>query len=208
VSRHFDQKAADALVVCVREVEARSSAELVIEVHGRSMSYREADARFAALCSLVALLFLLFSPWHFSSAAVACDVPLIYLLGLWASSRSDRLRRRFTPQQRREAAVRRTAASLFYERGIANTVEETGVLLYVSLLERRAEIIADRGVLTKVDPEEWNATVTALRQTNARPDVAALVTVAERLGRLLEKALPAGELNPDELSNDVRFVVE
>lgn len=208
VSKRFDQKAADALVTCVRDVEMRSRAELVIEVHGRSMSYREADARFAALVSLLALLFLLFSPWHFSSVAVACDVPLVYLAGLWIASQSDGLRRLFTPELKRDEAVRRAAAALFYERGLANTMAETGVLLYVSLLERRVEILADRGVLTCVPPEKWNATVRELHRTNTTPDSAALVAAVARLGSLLEEALPAGELNPDELSNAVRFVVE
>lgn len=208
MSKRFDQKAADALVTCVREVEMKSAAELVIEVHGRSMSYREADARFAALTSLAALLILLFSPWHFSSLAVACDVPIIYLMSLWVASQSDGIRRVFTSEQRRDEAARRVAASLFYERGLANTIGETGVLLYVSLLERHVEILADRGVLARVPPAEWNATVRELRKTNTTPDSAALIAAVSRLGRLLEVALPAGELNPDELTNSVRFVVE
>ena len=52
---------------------------------------------------------------------------------------------------------------MFYEAGIANTNAEMGVLIYLSLLERRLELIADRGVLKAVPSREWNQRVAELR---------------------------------------------
>ena len=69
---------------------------------------------------------------------------LVFALGAFASSRSNLLRRLFSSEKFRSSAVRTAAAAMFYEAGIANTNAEMGVLIYLSVLERRLELIADR----------------------------------------------------------------
>src|ERR1051325_2459209 len=143
----FDQAACDRLAECVREIEAETDAELVIVVRARSGSYRQVDFLCGAVLAYAGLLFLLFAPWTFSRYWVAVDVLLLFALGFYISSRSDGVRRLMTTKKERADAVRAGAAAMFYEAGIANTASEMGVLIYLSLLERRLELIADRGVL-------------------------------------------------------------
>ena len=195
-----------ALTAAVRELEACSCAEVVIEIRKRSGSYAHAEARFAALFAFAGLLLLLFSPWPFAAGWVAVDVVLLYALGIWIAKRSDVVRRLMTTRRERAEQVRRTAAAVFHERGVANTIGETGVLVYLSQLERRIEILADRGILLTVPALAWNQLLELARAHAGTAET--LVEVVRALTPLLEAHLPMREGDRDELSNAPRFVAE
>lgn len=194
-----------ALTNAVREIESHSCAEVVIEIRSRSGSYAHAYARFAALAAFVALLFLLFSPWPFAVWWVAIDVAVVYAAGLFVARRSDWVRRLMTRAGERQAQVRTLAASLFHDRGIANTSAETGMLVYLSLLEGRLEILADRGVLVAVPAMPWNQLI---ERAAACGTAEALVELMRGLAPLLSEYLPAREGDVDELANEPRFLHE
>ncbi len=152
----FDQSACQALTECIKEIEKATDAELVVVVRARSDHYRQADYLFGALLALAGLLFLVFSPFNFHPYWFVVDVIALFAIGTYMSSHSKTIRHLLTRAKFRADAVRKSAAATFYDAGIANTNSEMGVLIYVSLLERRLELIADRGVLKAVDPLEWN----------------------------------------------------
>ena len=201
----FDQAACDVLAQCVKEIEKETDAEIVIVVRARSASYRQADYLCGSMLGFVALLFLLFSPFNFHQYWVPLDVAALFAAGLYLSSRSYVIRRLLTRKNFRAEAVRTGAAAMFYEAGIANTNAEMGVLIYLSLLERRLELIADRGVLKAVPALEWNHSLFALRQAGRRPELPVLLKAVRDLGALLAKYLPATGENPNELPDQPRF---
>lgn len=201
----FDEASQTALTNCVKKIETTTDAELVLIVRARSGSYRHADYLFAALLAFVALLFLLFSPFDFHQYWVAIDVALLFVVGALVSSRSNWLRRLFTTEKFRSEAVRRGAAAMFYEAGIANTNAEMGLLIYLSILERHLEVIADRGVLKGVNALEWNQLLAELREAGRHAEPGALLAAMENLGALLSKHLPATGDNPNELPDAPRF---
>ena len=57
----------------------------------------------------------------------------------------------------RGVGSRDRARELFAQHGVWNTEENTGVLIYVGLADRRVEILADRGITARVPEEHWNA---------------------------------------------------
>jgi putative membrane protein len=101
--------------------------------------------------------------------------------------------------------VREGAAAMFYEAGIANTEAEMGVLIYLSLLERRLELIADRGVLKAAPPLEWNERVYELHRAGRIPQLDTLREKIRELGALLAECLPPTGENPNELPDMPRF---
>lgn len=201
----FDDAARVALTGCVKEIEAKTDAELVLIVRARSGSYRHADYLFGALLAFAGLLFLLFSPFDFHQYWVAIDVALLFALGVLLASRSNTLRRLLSNKESRSRAVRTAAAAMFYEAGIANTEAELGVLIYLSVLERRVELIADRGVLKAVNALEWNQTLFEVHQAGKKPEPQTLLAAVESLGALLGRCLPATGENPNELPDLPRF---
>jgi putative membrane protein len=206
VAKKIDPAVAAALTEAVRDLELCSCAEVVVEVRSRSGSYAHADARFSSVIAFVALLVLLFSPWPFQPMWVAFDVAAAWAFGLFASRKSDTVRHLMTTKRERVAQARLVAAAVFHERGVANTTSESGVLVYLSLLEKHVELLADRGVLEAVPPLEWNRVVETARTRHA--SVETLLDVVRGLTPLLGRCLPVHEGDVDELDNVPRFVTD
>jgi putative membrane protein len=204
--RQIDPDVANAAADAVRSVEACSCAELVVEVRDRSGSYAHADARFGAIIALFTLGFALFSPWVIGRTWVLVDVVIAYGLGLLVARGSHGVRRAMTTVQDRERKVHTMAASTFINRGVAKTERSTGILVYLSELERRIELIADRGVLDAVPSLEWNQLAQMARSRRATQQT--LVEVLRALEPLLRQYAPNRAGDRDELPNEVRFVVE
>jgi putative membrane protein len=202
----LDPTVTAALTDAVRDLERQSCAEVVVEIRRRSGSYAHADARFASVIAIATLVLLLFSPWPFAAAWVAIDVVIAWCIGHFVARRSDAIRRVMTTARERASASQVCAAAVFHERGIANTAAESGVLVFLSLLERRLEVLADRGVLQAVPSLAWNRVIEAARVQTGTPE--ALVKVLHELTPLLACHLPWREGDVDELSNDPRFVSE
>jgi putative membrane protein len=206
MAKKIDPAVAAALTDAVRDLELCSCAEVVIEIRSRSGSYAHADARFASLIAFVALLVLLFSPWPFRAGWVAVDVAAAWVLGLFMSRKSDTVRHLMTTKRERVAQAHLVAAAVFHERGIANTSGESGVLVYLSLLEKHVELLADRGVLAAVPPLEWNRVAEVARERHA--SVETLLQVIRELTPLLGNCMPVHEGDVDELDNVPRFVTD
>ena len=206
MAKKIDPALASALTNAVRDLELCSCAEVVVEVRSRSGSYAHADARFASIIAFVALFVLLFSPWTFRAGWVLIDVTAAWILGLFLSRKSDTVRHLVTTKNERVAQARLVAASTFHERGVANTISETGVLVYLSLLEKHVELLADRGVLEAVPSLEWNRLAEAARERHASIDT--LLDVVRSLTPLLQQYLPSREGDVDELDSVPRFVTD
>src|SRR5712692_8426016 len=201
----FDHVSSDALARAVRDIEKDTDAEIVIVVRGRSGTYRHADYLFGAIVALAGLLFVLFSPFEFHTFWIPFDVIALFVAGAFVSSRGDFIRRLLTAKKFRAKAARAGAAAMFYEAGIANTHAENGVLIYLSLFERRLEVIADRGILKAVPPLKWNHSVFELKKIARKPEPERLIKAVRDLGNLLAEHLPATGENPNELADGPRI---
>jgi putative membrane protein len=201
----FDNAACKTLAGCIKEIERTTDAELVIVVRGRSANYAHADYLFGFSLAFIVLIFLLFSPYPFPEFLVPIDVAVAFVVGSIISWRSNSLRRLFSREKFRKQAVRTAAAAMFYEAGIANTNAEFGVLIYLSLLERRLELIADRGVLKKVPAHDWNQKLFELHQIGKHPDPKSFQNAIQDFGKVLAAHVPATGENPNELPDMPRF---
>lgn len=201
----FDHNAGEALAQAIRDIEKGTDAEIVIGVRGRSGIYSHADYLCGAIVALLGLIFVLFSPFEFHTYWVPIDVAILFAAGAFVSGRSNFIRRLLTTKDFRAKAVRTGAAAMFYEAGIANTSAENGLLIYLSLLERRLEVIADRGVLKAVPALKWNNSVFELKRIGRDPDVDELIKALRDLGVVLAEHLPPTGENPNELPDGPRI---
>ena len=201
----FDKEAGERITEAVAEIETNTNAELVIVIRARSGSYRHADYLFGTIVGFAGLLFALFSPFVIPAWLVPIDVALLFGIGVYVSSRSPWLRRFLTSKQFRAGAARTGAAAMFYEAGIANTKDENGLLVYVSLLEEQIEIIADRGILKAMPPLPWNTELHELKGLGRQCDPDKLIQSLRKLGTLLATHLPATGDNPNELVDGARI---
>lgn len=115
-----------------------------------------------------------------------------------------KLRMAVTPRATKARRVRRRAIALFKAAAEQRTEQRTGVLLYLSLAEHQAEIVADQAIYTKVSDSMWGEAmaelIDSLRAGRPGEGMARAVT---RIGAVLAEHFPrsAGDRNelPDRL---------
>jgi uncharacterized membrane protein len=97
-----------------------------------------------------------------------------------------------TPRQR--------ALEVFSSLRVWDTAENSGVLIYLQLVDRDIEIVADRGISAKVDQAAWDAIVQRMEADfrAGRFEQGVLDGITE-ITALLARYFPAGGRNPDEL---------
>lgn len=101
---------------------------------------------------------------------------------------------------RRDLPPRQRAVELFAQQRVWDTAENTGILIYVQLVDRKVEILADRGIAACVPQAEWDAICRVMEASFRRGEwrQGALQAVM-RAGELLARHFPAGASNPNEL---------
>lgn len=203
MANFFDNDGKRALAGAVPAFERSTAAELVISVRPRSDPYWQVSALVGAVAALAVLAVLLYSEPEF-------DLPLFLaypaLVGpaFAAAARWPLIQRILTPAAQRERATLSAARATFVEHGVADTRARTGVLLYISLAERSAVVIADLTVRRAVPAEPWARAVATLRELVARGAPAtALATPITALGELCGEVLPRPDDDLNELPDEV-----
>jgi putative membrane protein len=206
------------VTAAVAEAERGTDGEIVTVVAGQSDPYHDVALHWAVLAMLLVLT--LFSVWPqavewlygLGGDAWASAVPLralftIALIAVAAAFLLVRLllaatplRMALTPAATKSRRVRRRAVQIFHTAAEQRTRASTGVLLYLSLDERRAEIIADEAIHSKVAPETWGEAMAALVESvrEGRPGDGMAAAVG-RIGVVLAQHFPRSEDDVNEL---------
>lgn len=157
---HLTQQDHDAVAAAIKAAEARTSGQIVCV-----LAHASSDNAYVPV--LWAGLLALFAPWpmiYFTGWSVQqiyfAQLLVFIICGLVLSW--PRLRFALVPRAVRRARAHRAALEQFVLRRVAHTKNRCGVLIFVSLAERYARIIADDGVAEKVPVAEWQAAVDAL----------------------------------------------
>ena len=215
LNTQFSQADRDAINRAVKEAESQTSAEVIPVIAVSSGRYDRSEDVVGLWVGLTAFLavWLIFpvksesaswgapSPiWHF--VAYAAAIVAGFLLGAFVASRVSVLRRLFTPAQQLRDEVQLRARAVFFDQRVHHTAGGSGVLLYVSLFERVATVLADQSVIDKLGQsqiDKWCAEFTG-RLQSASP-VAALAETIREVGRCLSKSMPRAENDVNELSD-------
>ncbi|MEM9455804.1 MAG: hypothetical protein AAGF11_16610 [Myxococcota bacterium] len=190
----------------VQAVESRSCAEVVVAIRPWSASWAGPDCTMGAVVAYLALLYTLYAPQIFGLLWIALMVPAAFGVGFFLSRLLPPLRMALAGATGVGAAVRQGARACFMELGVSATRERSGILVYVSLAERRCVVVPDVGVLAHVPESDWNRAVNAIESTVSThgigaPGLAALCTAVEALGDVLEAPMPRREDDINELED-------
>jgi uncharacterized membrane protein len=100
----------------------------------------------------------------------------------------------------RGLTARERALEVFAGLGVWDTAENSGVLVYVQLVDHRIEIVADRGIAARVAQSDWDAVCRRMETAFRGGDYegGALSGIRE-ITALLARHFPPGAANPDEL---------
>ncbi len=219
----------ERITAAIKAAEARTSGEIFPVVARECSDYWEIPLIWAIGAALVApavALFVGFHPsmlarvsgtWtaaHATSVDVAVSQALIAYVTVQAALfvavelfvSIPLVRRLLTPSSLKRARVRRLAEEQFAARGLAGTRKRTGVLIFASLAERRAEVVVDSGIADKVPTERWAEVVAALVAGMARRDPGAGFAAAiGKAGDILEPLVPR---RPDDVNELPDVILE
>jgi putative membrane protein len=184
----IDPKAAREIEAAFAAAQARTAAPLACVVADCSADYALGPSLGAAALALA-------TPWPLIAFA---DLPAVHVfaaqLAVFAVALAvlafAPVRAALASRARRRSACHRAAVVQFALRGLDRAAARNGVLLYVSLTERYARVVADTGL--EIPQETWRALIAQLAQGLRSGDaVAALTGAAERMGDLLAEVFPA-----------------
>lgn len=98
------------------------------------------------------------------------------------------------------------ARMIFYEMGMQETEEETGVLLYIAVKDHKIAIIGDRGINAKVSENFWENIISELENHFKSEKYAEGICHAlQTIGTQLAEHFPFKEDDIDELPNEISF---
>jgi len=189
----------------IRAAEGRTSGEIVCV-----LAQSSSDA--TALPILLAAAAALALPWLLV-ALTAMSVHRILLLqavvffALAALLCLPRVRVALVPRAARRAVAHRVAMEQFAIRGIAHKQDRSGVLIFVSLAERYARIIADEGIAARVAQSEWQKAVDSLVVHMRDGRIAdGFLEAIDACGTVLASHFPRTETSRDELPDRIYLI--
>jgi putative membrane protein len=206
------------VTAAVAKAERESDGEIVTIVAPRSDAYHDVGLHYAVLAMLLvptagALVpqgwidwgTALFFGWNAELSfrllmvLLIAKLALVFLIVRFALAWM-KLRMALTPASTKTRRVRRRAVELFRAGTEKRTRGRTGVLLYLSLLERRAEIVADEAIHSRVQPDVWGEAMAVLiEQVKAGRPGEGMALAVGKIGEVLAPCLPPTLDNPNEL---------
>jgi putative membrane protein len=196
----------ERITAAIRAAEAGTSGEIVCVVARASDSYFFPAATFATAGILVAGLGVALAAHVWWVALPTIDFAAAQLLAvalawlLLAAFPAARLR--FVPLGLRYRRAHDNALKQFLARNVHRTEARTGVLIFVSLAERYAEIRADSGIDSRVEPDCWSSLVADLvRQAGAGRLADGFVGAIDAVGAKLAVHFPRRAADANELDD-------
>jgi putative membrane protein len=199
----FQKESKQRVTSAIKEVEATTSAQLVVAVHHVSGCYRDVDYLVGFAVSLALLVAMLFAPPEFPDWSFAAFALLAFAGGAAVSSMSAPLHRLLVRERRMREAVHAEACATFVKLGVSRTRGRSGILVFVSTYERRAEVVLDVGVDRDALGAPFAAALAAIEASAARLDLEAFVAGLLALGPPLAAGMPHLEGGVNELPDEV-----
>jgi putative membrane protein len=208
----------DRVSAAVAAAEANTAGEIVTVVAERSDGYSDVALAWSAAIAFTALLALALLPdlylgwtdrllgnWAHEWTprevfALALIVAVLKFIGTWLIQLWRPLKFLLIPGPIKTHRTRDRAVDLFKVGAERRTHGRTGILIYLSMREHRAEIVADEAIASKVSPETWGEAMAAMLVHIKDGRCAdGMIAAVEKVGAVLAEHFPRAEDDQNEL---------
>jgi putative membrane protein len=203
----FSKKDIKAIEAAVREAETRTSGEIVPVVVPASGDYSRVSYRLGVVGYLIGTLAaaLMQQQFPFSDLLFLLSLQALGAVAGWFIGQLPPVIRALLPSSTLDAEVDEAAFASFARNGLHHTKERTGVLIFISLLEHRVEILADKGIHEKVGDGYWKEEVEKLGTGfGCKKAGATMVQVIHEIGEKLAEHFPHSADDKNELADGLR----
>lgn len=202
------QEEQQTITAAVQVAEKQTAGEIVPMVVSKSGDYPLAavvcSASFAIPLSLLLTVIvgkiMWIGPqnmWLFLGIFALSFIPIYYLV-----KKTDWLKYYFLNPDHVEEEVSKSALAAFYNQGLYKTSGDNGILLYISVLEKKVWIFADAGINNKIEQVTWDNVVAELTKGIKLGDQCqAICSAVTSIGEILQEHFPYDEEDRDELHN-------
>ena len=205
---------------CVGAAELKTSAEIVPVVATSSGRYDRAEDLIGLLLGIVLMILTAIlwpaSPISMESGSWDKDPSLLqagklmvamvvgFMLGVAAGSRIPAVRRLFTPSRQMQEEVQQSAQAIFFDKRIHHTESGSGLMIYLSLFEHVAVILADQQVLKALGQATLDELCSSLTmQLKQGSPTDAICKTIEAASEKLFTALPRQSSDINELPDSL-----
>lgn len=201
-NNYFTPEERDNIELAVKQAESQTSGEIVPMVVDSSYDYPRADLIGAGTLAIATGLVV---SWLFGEESIWWFLPTFlvgFLLFRWLIRLSPGLKRNLIHPDEMTAEVKEKATVSFIDQGLHETRDKTGILILISLFERRVQVLADSGINAKVPEHTWDEVVNIITAGLKKDEAAfAVCQAVERCGDLLQQHFPRKRDDEDELPN-------
>ncbi len=205
----------DSVAQTVKKAESKASGEIVPVIVRRSSSIGHLPI---LLTSLFLILFFLINGFNFidhefkiyfsnifavigSYIALAVLTGLFYLVSLKFTCLKW-VQRLLLSDQEMSVQVGERALLEFYLNHVTKTEFKTGILIFISLMERQTIVLGDEAISKKIPKEAWQEIVSIIiRSVKENKTAEGLKSAINKCGEILSQHFPSEAKNPDELDN-------
>ena len=201
-AKFLDDDARAAFKRAIESIEAQSATEVVVAVRRRSYGYRQVNVTIGMLVAFAGLAAMLFANHTFALTSILIDP---FVVGGVAGAVVELLpavKRLLSPRAMRQREVLRAARATFVERGVHRTRDRSGILVYISWLEREVAVIGDAGI-ERALPAEIHADAVRSLTAAIASGGAAVARQLERFAPALAAAMPPRDDDVNELPDAI-----
>ncbi len=208
-AQHFlTEEQQEKVTRSVQQAELTTSGEIVPMIVSACDDYAKARFLTALLFSLPAALVIphFLSTWLWFEPdnvyLFLCLMVPLFLVFNQVIIFYPRLAKLFLSSEEMEREVQEEAVRCFFEEKLYATRDANGILVFISVFEKKVWILADYGIDRKIDPQTWVALVNALtaKIKDGEPCTGLCQTISE-IGQILQQHFPYKKDDTDELHN-------
>ncbi|MDP8269690.1 MAG: TPM domain-containing protein [Candidatus Tenebribacter davisii] len=202
----------------VNKAESKTSGEIATAMIKESYNYAIYELIFAVIIGFIYFVAMMFFAgsidqwlqgkfWDYSvhylimfyGFSTFIVIALFYFFGNISSI--DRL---IVPKRIRLQKVQERATRYFMESGVFNTKDRTGILIFISIMERRVELLADSGINAMISKDKWQDIVNNIIKGIKENDITTHLTRSiDECGNLLAEHFPIQADDKNELTDDI-----
>jgi putative membrane protein len=186
----------------ISQAEQKTAGEIFCLIAQSSSDYRLVPVAWAAMAALLVPAPLIYLTTWPAPAIYGLQLALFLVLA-WVLS-WPAIRFAIVPRRVKRERCHTEALRQFRSFGLERTADRTGVLIFVSVAERHAEVVADAGICAKVGPDMWERAVDEMiAAIRAGRPADGFVEAIRLAGLVLAEHVPPTGANADELPNRV-----
>jgi putative membrane protein len=190
----------------VARAERGTAGEIVVVLAESSSGYERERAGVSFVLTLGSAVLAYSLAPQISGLWILCGQAPAMVLAWWLTGWAPLLRA-LVPSRLQAQAVKARAEQLFIEQGVTETRERSGVLLYLSEIEHRVELLADRGIHERVGAETWRQLVDAVvKEIRMGHAAAGIIAAVDAIGARLAQHFPPSPGDVNELSDAPRRI--